>query len=85
VEKCTFCFQPIDRGLALGLTPGVDPEATPACVAACPAGARMFGDLNDPDSLVSRKLEENHYSRLREDLGTGPRVYYINEHVEVLG
>jgi phenylacetyl-CoA:acceptor oxidoreductase 27-kDa subunit len=77
VEKCTFCFHRIDRGLAQGLTPGVDPSATPACVVACPVGARLFGDLNDPDSPVSQVLAENPSFRLREDLGTGPRVYYL--------
>ncbi len=40
VEKCTFCYQRIDRGLELGLTPGLDPDATPACVNVCPTGAR---------------------------------------------
>ena len=49
VEKCTFCYQRIDRGLALGLKPGVDADATPACVVVCPTGARLFGDLNDPE------------------------------------
>jgi phenylacetyl-CoA:acceptor oxidoreductase subunit 1 len=77
VEKCSFCFQRIDRGLARGLTPGVDPEATPACVVACPVKARIFGNLNDPDSEVSRWLAKNPSYRLREDLGTGPRVYYL--------
>jgi len=77
VEKCSFCYQRIDRGLSLGLTPGVDEEATPACVVCCPTGARVFGDLNDPDSAVSRLLEENQAFRLREDLGTAPRVYYL--------
>ena len=56
VEKCSFCFHRIDRGLAEGLTPGVDRQATPACVAVCPVGARIFGDLNDPDSPVSQAL-----------------------------
>lgn len=78
VEKCTFCYQKIDRGLAAGLTPGVDPAATPACVAACPTGARLFGDLNDPESPVSKKLAATHHYRLREELGTGPRIYYIS-------
>lgn len=77
VEKCTFCYQRIDRGLALGLTPGVDADATPACVVACPTGARLFGDLNDPESPVSKALREHVTYRLREDLGTSPRVYYI--------
>lgn len=76
-EKCSFCYQRIDRGLALGMTPGVDAEATPACVGACPVGARVFGDLNDPHSTVSELLHENFSYRLRDDLGTGPRVYYL--------
>jgi len=77
VEKCSFCYQTIDRGLALGLTPGVDREATPACVNACPVGGRIFGDLNDPESNVSQALQGHAYHRLREDLGTEPRVYYL--------
>lgn len=77
VEKCSFCYNRIDRGLAAGLTPGKDDEATPACVVACPVGARKFGDLNDPDSEVSMLLKKYPSYRLREDLGTGPRVYYL--------
>ncbi len=64
-------------GLSLGLTPGEDPIATPACVVACPVGARIFGDLADPESNVSRALASNPSYRLREDLGTSPRVYYL--------
>jgi phenylacetyl-CoA:acceptor oxidoreductase 27-kDa subunit len=77
VEKCSFCFQRIDRGLAFGLTPGVDAAATPACVVACPRKARVFGDLNDPESSVSKLLANHSSYRLREDLGTGPRIYYL--------
>jgi len=76
VEKCTFCFHRIDRGLSQGLTPGVDADATPACVVACPNNARIFGDLKDPESPISRQLAVSHVYRLREDMGTGPRVYY---------
>lgn len=79
-EKCSFCFQRIDRGLSLGLVPGVDPVATPACVNVCPVGARTFGDLKDPNSEVSRLLAAHPAYRLREDLGTGPRVYYLPAH-----
>lgn len=82
VEKCSFCYQRIDRGLELGLTPGVDREATPACVNACPAGARFFGDLNDPESTVSQKLAAHTAFRLYEDKGTEPRVYYLPLHAE---
>ncbi len=80
-EKCSFCYQRIDRGLAAGLTPGVDPQATPACVNACPVKARVFGDLNDPASPVSQLLRQNAGFRLREDLGTMPRVYYLPKRV----
>ena len=79
-EKCSFCFQRIDRGRALGLKPGVNPEATPACVVACPVGARKFGDLNDPESEVSQLLAKHPAYRLREDLGTAPHVYYLPAH-----
>jgi phenylacetyl-CoA:acceptor oxidoreductase subunit 1 len=82
VEKCSFCYQRIDRGLELGLTPGVDQAATPACVVACPMKARVFGDLNDPESPVSILLSEHASYRLREDLGTNPRVYYLPAHGE---
>lgn len=77
VEKCTFCSHRIDRGLANGLKPGVDKDATPACVVACPVGARVFGDLNDPESNVSKLLAKYPSFRLRDDLGTNPRVYYL--------
>jgi molybdopterin-containing oxidoreductase family iron-sulfur binding subunit len=83
VEKCSFCSHRIDRGLGLGLTPGVDPEATPACVVVCPVSARLFGDLNDATSEVSKAIASHHTYRLREDLGTAPRVYYIPHHEEV--
>ena len=76
-EKCSFCYNRIDRGLAQGLKPGVDPVATPACVVTCPTGARTFGDLNDPESNVSKLLAKYPAYRLREDLGTQPHVYYL--------
>ncbi|MFN2160188.1 MAG: sulfate reduction electron transfer complex DsrMKJOP subunit DsrO [Anaerolineales bacterium] len=77
VEKCTFCIQRIDKGLEAGKMPGVDYEATPACVNVCPVDARIFGDLNDPESEISNIVSENPTIRLREDLGTDPSVYYI--------
>lgn len=77
VEKCTFCIQRIDQGLENGLVPGDDYDATPACVNICPVEARVFGNLNDPDSKISRTIEANATFRLQEDLGTNPNVYYI--------
>ena len=77
VEKCSFCFHRIDRGLEQGLTPGVDSYATPACVVACPVGARVFGDLNDPHSNINHVLDNNQYFQLRPGMGNQPRVYYL--------
>lgn len=76
-EKCTFCIHRIDAGTPQGLVPGVDREATPACVNACPVEARYFGDLNDPNSPVSRIIATHPTLRLRDDLGTDASVYYI--------
>jgi phenylacetyl-CoA:acceptor oxidoreductase subunit 1 len=75
--KCTFCVERIDAGLAKGLRPGVHAEATPACVNSCIAGVLHFGDVEDPDSNVSQLLAENQWFRMHEELGTGPRFYYL--------
>jgi Fe-S-cluster-containing dehydrogenase component len=75
VEKCTFCFHRIDDGLKKGLTIGVD--VVPACVEACPTKARTFGDLDDPHSGVSQLLATRGSFRLRETMGTRPKVYYL--------
>lgn len=75
--KCTFCVERIDAGLEKGLKPGADPQATPACVNSCIAQALHFGDIEDPDSNVSQLLAENQHFRLHEELGTGPRFYYL--------
>jgi dimethyl sulfoxide reductase iron-sulfur subunit len=77
VEKCTFCIHRIDHALKSGTVPGEDPEASPACVGICPVGARVFGNLNDPESRISKLIAENPTFRLREDLGAEPSVYYI--------
>lgn len=77
VEKCTFCIHRIDTALTSGKVPGEDPEASPACVGICPVGARVFGNLKDPHSNISKMLEANPTIRLREELGAEPSVYYI--------
>jgi len=76
-QKCTLCVDRIDAGKAEGLIPGVDPLATPACVNSCIAGALHMGDLDDPDSDVSKLLRENRHFRMHEDLGTGPGIIYL--------
>ncbi|MEM2704201.1 MAG: 4Fe-4S dicluster domain-containing protein [Candidatus Bathyarchaeia archaeon] len=77
VEKCTFCYHRIDEGLRRGLKPGVDREATPVCVNLCPTSARYFGDLEDPNSEVSRLLATRKFFRIREELQTEPSIYYL--------
>lgn len=65
-EKCTFCFHRVDKG-----------NLTPKCIEVCPAGARFFGDLEDPNSTVSQLIQTKPTTRLREEIGTEPSVYYI--------
>lgn len=78
VIKCNFCLERIDEGLKQGLEPGVDRQASPACVITCPAKARYFGDLNDPNSEVSRLIKEKKASQFHPEFGTNPSVYYIS-------
>jgi molybdopterin-containing oxidoreductase family iron-sulfur binding subunit len=51
----------------------------PACVEACLGKARFFGDLNDPTSSVSQMIVKGKANRLREELGTEPSLYYLEE------
>ena len=76
-QKCTFCSDRIDFGIANGLAPGSDPRATPACVNACIADALHFGDLDDADSNVSRLLREYKSFRMHAELGTEPGFHYL--------
>ncbi len=65
VEKCNFCEERIDKGL------------NPACVEACPEKALIFGDLNDPNSDISRVLRTRLSIQRRPHLGTEPKVFYL--------
>ncbi len=75
--KCDFCKDRIDQAAATGRTPGVHPEVTPACVNSCLSDAMEFGDIDDPQSKVSRLLGATQHYRMHEELGTNPGVYYI--------
>lgn len=82
VEKCQFCSHRLDAGLAKGLRPGIDIEATPACVVVCPVPARFFGDLRTGKLSHPRFGDRPASSldkayRLKAELGTKPRVYYV--------
>lgn len=64
-RKCTFCAHRLQAGML------------PACVSTCIGRATFFGDLNDPRSLVSELIARNNAVRLKEELGTEPKVYYL--------
>lgn len=82
-EKCNFCLERIDAGLAKGLTPGVDREATPACVNTCQARALTFGDLDNPDSEVSQLIRERKGFQLCPEYDTDPSIYYLEGKIGV--
>jgi Fe-S-cluster-containing dehydrogenase component len=82
VEKCTFCHHRVQRVKEEAAMQGRAPtdeecQRLTACAAACPAQAITFGDLDDPDSAVSRQSESPRAFRLLEHLGTKPRVVYL--------
>jgi Fe-S-cluster-containing dehydrogenase component len=81
VEKCTYCFHRIDQALENGWEIGskIDGEdgVLPACVEACPTEARYFGDLDDPESMVSKLLASRTYIKLREEMATDPKTRYL--------
>jgi len=80
MEKCTFCVQRIQdaRQIANSESREVrDGEIQPACAAACPAGAIVFGDLNDPESRVAKTTKMDRHYRLLEELGIKPSVTYL--------
>lgn len=72
MEKCTFCIQRIQRADADG-----SKDIQPACVQSCPAEAMVFGDLNDSESNVSRLAESGRATQLLGELGTKPKVFYL--------
>ena len=80
-EKCTFCWHRIEKAIKEGKTNliGKDPEYTPACDVVCPVRARHFGDLDDPNSEVSKLIASKKATQLKKEAGTRPQVYYILE------
>lgn len=67
VEKCHFCLQRTREG------------RLPACQEACPTGARIFGNLLDPNSEIRYVLKNKAVFRLKEDLGTEPKFWYFRD------
>jgi molybdopterin-containing oxidoreductase family iron-sulfur binding subunit len=65
MEKCTFCLHRTREG------------RMPACLEACPTGARVFGNILDPQSEIRWVIENKRTFVLKEELGTKPRFYYF--------
>ncbi len=65
-DKCTFCVHRLDRGLL------------PACVTSCVGRARIFGDVNNPQSTVSKLLAQYPTNRLLVSEGTDPQIFYVD-------
>ncbi len=81
-EKCTFCVQRIQGAKIQARDENRqlrDGELTPACVQSCPPKALVFGDLNDPESEASRLSRSNRATRLLGELGTLPKVTYLEQ------
>lgn len=66
-QKCTFCAHLLDKGWK-----------EPRCVEACPAGALVFGDLDDPKSEISKLLASSNTEELNPDFGLNPHVRYLH-------
>lgn len=65
VEKCSFCVQRVRKG------------SYPACHDACPTGARVFGNLLDPESEIRRLIERKRVFILKAELNTRPKFFYF--------
>ena len=79
VEKCTFCAHKLDQAVADGKVDriGKDQAYTPTCDLVCPVEARMFGDIDDPISEISKRIKATGAVQLKKQFGTGPQVYYV--------
>jgi len=65
VEKCIFCDHRLKKG------------EMPFCVVSCPSGARIFGDIRNPNSEPAKLLKDHKATVLKPEEGTSPNVYYI--------
>ena len=82
MEKCTFCVQRIQGGREEArdaARPMRDGDVTPACAQTCPAEAIVFGDLNDPDSRVSRLSSNDRAYHVLDEVNTRPAIAYLKK------
>ena len=71
-EKCNFCANRVENKLL------------PACVSVCPTECRVFGDLDDPSSEVSRIFQREAFMVRKPEKGTGPKVLYLGAEESVI-
>ena len=71
MTKCTLCVDRIEN-VSLPVA-----DRKPACVMACPTSARLFGDIHDPDSVVSTAIRERGGYKLMPEWGTSPANHYL--------
>jgi molybdopterin-containing oxidoreductase family iron-sulfur binding subunit len=86
MEKCTFCIQRIRHAEDTADSENReirDGEVVPACAQACPADAIVFGRIDDPNSRVSQLAGSARGRVELEELGTLPRVTYLEGQTNV--
>jgi phenylacetyl-CoA:acceptor oxidoreductase 27-kDa subunit len=79
MEKCTFCSHKLEKAVADGKVDriGKDQAYTPTCDIVCPVQARVFGDMDDPNSDVAKRIKSTGAVQLKTQFGTAPQVYYV--------
>ncbi len=80
MEKCSFCVQRIEEKRFGAKREGrdiKDGEIKTACQQSCPANALVFGDMNDPESEVSKLMKSGRAYHVLHDVGTKPSVTYL--------
>ena len=82
MEKCSFCVQKIQAGKLSAKREGrkvKDGDVKTACAMACPANAIVFGDMNDPNSEISKLYKNERSYHMLEEVGIKPSVSYLTK------